>query len=109
MEGFMQSFWMYAYFAAAFATVFSIKWLSHPSTARRGVIIGEIGFTLAILGTLLRLEAVPNQYIAILIAIAIGAMIGAPMAKLMPMTSVPRSTSMEYVRLCAGPVSRVTR
>ncbi len=96
MEGFMQSFWMYAYFAAAFATVFSIKWLSHPSTARRGVIIGEIGFTLAILGTLLRLEAVPNQYIAILIAIAIGAMIGAPMAKLMPMTSVPQFTALSH-------------
>jgi len=96
MEGFMQSFWMYAYFLAAFATVFSIKWLSHPSTARRGVIIGEIGFTLAILGTLLRLDAVPNQYIAILIAIAIGAMIGAPMAKLMPMTSVPQFTALSH-------------
>jgi len=99
MEGFMQSFWMYAYFLAAFATVFSIKWLSHPSTARRGVIIGEIGFTLAILGTLLRLDAVPNQYIAILIAIAIGAMIGAPMAKLMPMTSVPQFTAGRHGRV----------
>ena len=96
MHGFLQSFWQYAYFVAAFATVFSIKWLSHPSTARRGVIAGEIGFALAIVGTFLRLEVSPHHYISILIAIVIGAMIGAPMARLMPMTSVPQFTALSH-------------
>src|SRR5208282_1394484 len=96
MHGFLQSFWQYAYFLAAFATVFSIKWLSSPSTARRGVIAGEIGFALAIIGTFLRLEVSPNHYVSILIAIVIGAMIGAPMARLMPMTAVPQFTALSH-------------
>ena len=96
MNGFLQSFWLYAYFLAAFATVFSIKWLSSPATARRGVIAGEIGFTLAIIGTFLRLEVSPNHYISILIAIVIGAAIGAPMARLMPMTAVPQFTALSH-------------
>jgi NAD(P) transhydrogenase subunit beta len=96
MNALLHSFWQYAYLLAAFATVFSIKWLSHPSTARRGVIAGEIGFTLAIVGTFLRAEVSPNHYIGILIAIAIGAMIGAPMARLMPMTAVPQFTALSH-------------
>jgi len=94
MDAILHSFWQYAYLLAAFATVFSIKWLNHPSTARRGVIIGEIGFALAIIGTLLRYEVV--NYTGILIAIVIGAMIGAPMARLMPMTSVPQFTALSH-------------
>ncbi len=91
---FNQYFWQFAYLFAAFATVFAIKWLNHPSTARRGVITGEIGFALAIIGTLLRFEVV--NYTSILIAIVIGAAIGAPMARLMPMTSVPQFTALSH-------------
>jgi len=94
METFLQSLWQYAYLLAAFATVFAIKWLNHPSTARRGVIVGEIGFALAIIGTLLRQEVV--NYTGIAIALVIGAMIGAPMARLMPMTSVPQFTALSH-------------
>jgi len=96
MEGFTQYFWQFAYLFAAFATVFAIKWLNHPSTARRGVITGEIGFALAIIGTFLRAEVSSSHYLSILIAIAVGAMIGAPMARLMPMTSVPQFTALSH-------------
>jgi len=96
MDALLQNFWQYAYLIAAFATVFSIKWLNHPSTARRGVIAGEIGFALAIIGTFLRVEVSPNHYLSILIAIVIGAMIGAPMARLMPMTAVPQFTALSH-------------
>jgi NAD(P) transhydrogenase subunit beta len=96
MEGFTQYFWQFAYLFAAFATVFAIKWLNHPSTARRGVITGEIGFALAIIGTFLRAEVSPSHYLSILIAIVIGAMIGAPMARLMPMTAVPQFTALSH-------------
>src|SRR5581483_2908776 len=94
MESFLQDFWQYAYFLAAITIVFSIKWLSSPATARRGVIAGEIGFALAIVGTLLR--AGMTNYTQIVIAMMIGAAIGAPMARLMPMTAVPQFTALSH-------------
>jgi len=92
--GFLQNFWQYAYFLAAVTIVFSIKWLSSPTTARRGVIAGEIGFALAVVGTLLR--AGMTNYTQIVIAMIIGAAIGAPMALLMPMTAVPQFTALSH-------------
>jgi len=90
--GFFASFWQYAYFLAAVTVVFSIKWLSSPATARRGVIAGEIGFALAIIGTLLHFGIT----VPIVIAMMIGAAIGAPMARLMPMTAVPQFTALSH-------------
>src|SRR5579884_1856521 len=92
--GALQNFWQYAYLLAAVTIVFSIKWLSSPATARRGVIAGEIGFALAIVGTLLR--AGVHNYTEIVIAMIIGAAIGAPMALLMPMTAVPQFTALSH-------------
>ena len=51
--------------------------MNHPATARRGVIIGEIGMLLAVVGTLLRQEVVDYHWI--LLALAIGAAIGVPL------------------------------
>src|SRR5579884_2257931 len=92
--GALQNFWQYAYFLAAVTIVFSIKWLSSPTTSRRGVIAGEIGFALAIIGTLLR--AGVHNYTEIVIAMIVGAAIGAPMALLMPMTAVPQFTALSH-------------
>jgi len=92
--GFAQTFWQYAYFLAAVTVVFSIKWLSSPATARRGVIAGEIGFALAIIGTLMRSEV--HNYTSIVLAMLIGAAIGAPMALKMPMTAVPQFTALSH-------------
>jgi H+-translocating NAD(P) transhydrogenase subunit beta len=89
-----QAFWQVAYIVAALCTVLAIKWLSSPVTARRGVFAGELGMLLAVIGTLLRIEAVNIQWI--LIAMAIGAAIGAPLAYLMPMTSVPQLTALSH-------------
>ena len=52
------SFWQAAYIIAALCVVLSIKWLSSPVTARRGVIAGEFGMLLAVVGTLLRSKIV---------------------------------------------------
>jgi H+-translocating NAD(P) transhydrogenase subunit beta len=86
--------WQAAYIVAALTIVLSIKWLSSPVTARRGVLSGELGLLFAIVGTLLRHEVVNYQWI--LISIAIGAAIGAPLAYLMPMTSVPQLTALSH-------------
>jgi NAD(P) transhydrogenase subunit beta len=88
------TFWQAAYIFAALCVVFSIKWLSSPVTARRGVFAGELGMLLAVVGTLLRHEVVNFQWIAI--AVVIGAAIGAPLAYLMPMTSVPQLTALSH-------------
>jgi H+-translocating NAD(P) transhydrogenase subunit beta len=86
--------WQAAYIVAALSIVLSIKWLSSPVTARRGVLAGELGLLFAIVGTLLRHEVVNYEWI--LISIAIGAAIGAPLAYLMPMTSVPQLTALSH-------------
>ena len=53
------------YLLAAVGFILAIKWMNHPSTARRGVIIGEIGMLLAVIGTLLRAEVVEYQWVLV--------------------------------------------
>jgi H+-translocating NAD(P) transhydrogenase subunit beta len=88
------AFWQVAYIVAALCVVLAIKWLSTPVTARKGVFAGELGMLLAIIGTLLRTGAVNIEWI--LIAMVIGAGVGAPLAYLMPMTSVPQLTALSH-------------
>ena len=47
-----------AYLIAAALFILSLKWLSHPKTARRGVLAGEVGMALAVIGTLLMYDIV---------------------------------------------------
>src|ERR1700691_6433930 len=82
------------YMLAAIGFILAIKWLGSPATARRGVIIGEIGMLLAVVGTLLRFEVVNYQWI--FIAFFVGSAIGVPLAYLMPMTAVPQRTAISH-------------
>ena len=86
--------WQLSYLLAALSIVFSIKWLSSPVTARRGVRAGQIGMLLAVVGTLLRHEVISYQWI--LVAFCIGTAIGVPLAYLMPMTAVPQLTALSH-------------
>jgi H+-translocating NAD(P) transhydrogenase subunit beta len=83
-----------AYLVAAALFILSLKWLSHPRTARRGVRAGEVGMALAIIGTLLMYDVVDYQWV--LVGIFIGTVIGAPMAIWMPMTAVPQRTALSH-------------
>jgi NAD(P) transhydrogenase subunit beta len=80
------------YIAAAAGFILALKWMSSPTTARRGVLAGEIGMLLAVVGTLLRHEVVAYEWIAL--AFVVGAAIGAPIALLMPMTAVSQRTAI---------------
>jgi H+-translocating NAD(P) transhydrogenase subunit beta len=82
------------YMAAAAGFILAIKWMSSPATARRGVIAGEIGMLLAVVGTLLRADVVSYQWI--LIAFFLGSAIGVPLAYMMPMTAVPQRTAISH-------------
>jgi NAD(P) transhydrogenase subunit beta len=82
------------YILAAAGFILALKWMSFPATARRGVIAGEIGMLLAVVGTLLRAEVVTYQWI--FAAFLIGSAIGVPLAYLMPMTAVPQRTAISH-------------
>src|SRR5690242_14607137 len=82
------------YMLAAAGFILAIKWMNSPATARRGVIIGELGMLLAVVGTLLRFEVVNYQWI--FIAFFLGSAIGVPIAYYMPMTAVPQRTAFSH-------------
>jgi NAD(P) transhydrogenase subunit beta len=82
------------YILAAAGFILAIKWMNSPATARRGVLVGEIGMLLAVIGTLLRHEVVTYEWI--LIAFFIGSAIGVPIAYMMPMTAVPQRTAFSH-------------
>src|SRR6202161_671299 len=82
------------YLLASVGFILAVKWMNNPATARRGVIIGEIGMLLAVIGTLLRNDVVEYQWV--LIALAIGSGLRAPLAYLMPMTAVPQLTALSH-------------
>src|SRR4051812_31327892 len=82
-----------SYLAAAALFILSLRWLSDPRTARRGVAAGVAGMSAAIIGTLLHPEIV--NYTWILIAIVVGSAIGVPLSKV-PLTAVPQRTALSH-------------
>jgi NAD(P) transhydrogenase subunit beta len=89
-----QVFTQLSYLVAAALFIVSLKWLSSPTTARRGVVAGETGMILAIIGTLLLPSIQSFQWI--LVTFFAGAAIGIPIAVLMPMTAVPQRTALSH-------------
>jgi NAD(P) transhydrogenase subunit beta len=83
----------FSYLCAAALFVLSLRWLSAPSTARRGVLAGEIGMVLAIAATLLNHGIVSYQWIAV--ALVVGCGVGIPLG-LVPMTAVPQRTALSH-------------
>jgi NAD/NADP transhydrogenase beta subunit len=78
------------YLGASIGFILSLKWLSHPTTARKGVRAGEIGMAAAVIGTLLHAGIVDYRWI--LIAAFVGSAIGAALAVFMPMTAMPNGS-----------------
>jgi len=81
------------YLIATALFILALKWLSSPTTARRGVFAGELGMLLAIAGTLLNHEIVEYKWIAI--ALVLGAIIGVPLGEV-AMTAVPQRTALSH-------------
>ena len=90
-----------AYLFAAACFVLALKWLSHPTTARRGVRVGEVGMLVAIVSTLFKFQIVEFQWIVV--ALVLGAILGVPLG-LVPMTAVPQRTALSHAfgALAAG-------
>jgi NAD(P) transhydrogenase subunit beta len=82
-----------SYLAAAALFILSLRWLSDPKTARRGVAAGVAGMTAAIAGTLLHPEIV--NFTWIIVAFVVGTVIGVPLSKV-PLTAVPQRTALSH-------------
>ncbi|WP_217913917.1 NAD(P)(+) transhydrogenase (Re/Si-specific) subunit beta [Miltoncostaea marina] len=85
-----------AYLVAALGFAFSLKWMSQASTARRGVLAGEIGFGIAIVATLFWPDIDGEGYLLIAVALLIGSAIGVPLGLLVPMTAMPQRIALSH-------------
>jgi NAD(P) transhydrogenase subunit beta len=85
-----------AYLVAALGFALSLKWMSQASTARRGVLAGEVGFGIAIVATLFWPGITGTGYILIAVALLIGSAIGVPLGLLVPMTAMPQRIALSH-------------
>ncbi len=81
------------YIVAVALFILALKWLSSPSTARHGVLAGEIGAALAVVATLASAEVI--EYKWVVVALVAGAVVGVPLG-LVPMTAVPQRTALSH-------------
>ncbi|MBI2890586.1 MAG: NAD(P)(+) transhydrogenase (Re/Si-specific) subunit beta [Nitrospirae bacterium] len=84
----------FVYLASAALFVLSLKWMGQVKTSRRGNWAGTLAMVLAVVGTLAGFDVKGWTWIAL--AIALGSLIGAPMAIFMPMTAVPQRTALSH-------------
>jgi NAD(P) transhydrogenase subunit beta len=82
-----------SYFGASICFIIGLKFLSMPARARRGNQIAAIGMAVAIIATFISRE-VGQNYIFIIVAIAIGAAISTYAARLVKMTAMPQMVAI---------------
>jgi NAD(P) transhydrogenase subunit beta len=81
------------YLIASCLFVLGLKGLSHPDTARRGMIMAAAGMAAAVIGTLFHPDI--HNYLYIAIGMILGSSIGIPMA-MVPMTAMPQRTALSH-------------
>ena len=88
------------YLAASVLFILALKGLSSPVSARRGNLFGVIGMAIAVLVTL----AITKKVAFILVAMAIGGMVGAFVARRVQMTQMPELVAAMHsmVGMAAG-------
>jgi NAD(P) transhydrogenase subunit beta len=91
----MSSYFMEAtYLIASILFILSLKGMSHPETARRGMFLAEGGMFAAIVGTLVGAHIV--TWVWIIAGLTVGSIIGAWMAIWVPMTAMPQRTALSH-------------
>jgi NAD(P) transhydrogenase subunit beta len=88
----MDTFTSFAYLISAICFILSLRGLSHPETANRGVALGMVGMALAIVVSF-SLPQVENFVMPIL-AIAIGGIIGTVIAKKVDFRDLPQLVAL---------------
>jgi H+-translocating NAD(P) transhydrogenase subunit beta len=91
----LTSYFMEAtYLVASILFILSLKMMSHPDTARRGMFLAEGGMFAAIVGTLIGAHIVTWTWI--IAGLSLGSIIGAWMAVSVPMTAMPQRTALSH-------------
>ena len=91
----MTTYFMEAtYLVASILFILSLKMMSHPDTARRGMFLAEGGMFAAIVGTLIGGHIITWTWL--IAGLAIGSIIGAWMAVSVPMTAMPQRTALSH-------------
>ncbi|KGE85878.1 MAG: NAD(P)(+) transhydrogenase (Re/Si-specific) subunit beta [Phaeodactylibacter xiamenensis] len=84
-----------AYLIGALAFVWGLRLLSSPDTARKGNIVAGVGMVIAIVAAIGQpIEGASNNYLWIIGAIVIGAIVGLVSAKKVQMTAMPQMVSI---------------
>jgi len=73
--------------------IFALYWMNDPKTARRGVIAGIIGMTVAVVATWIQPEIVHHGWVVG--AIVLGFAVGIPLSRV-PLTAVPQRTALSH-------------
>ncbi len=93
MDGLAHHFQQASYVAATVFFVFSLRWLSHPSTARRGVGAGALAMGIAVIGTLV--DPKIESFVWIGVAMVVGTIVGVPLSRV-ALTAVPQRTALSH-------------
>ncbi len=87
----MGNFAALAYLVAGVLFILALRGLSSPESSRRGNLLGMIGMALAVLITLIVAKPSGGQtWLMMILAVAIGAVIGGFIAQKIPMTAMPQ-------------------
>ena len=85
-----------AYLISAIGFALSLKWMTAVVTARRGILAGEIAFAIAIIATLVNPAFTGTGWFLIVLALALGTLIGIPLGLRVPMTAMPERIALSH-------------
>jgi NAD(P) transhydrogenase subunit beta len=81
-----------AYIVAFTLFILGIRFLTHPSTARKGNMVAAVGMAIAVAATLLNEDV--GDYGLIALGIALGTIVGVPAARQVKMTAMPQMVAL---------------
>jgi NAD(P) transhydrogenase subunit beta len=85
----------FSYLVASLCFIMTLQQLSSPKTARRGVLLGVLGMTAAVLGTAF-LHPDIKTYEWIAMAFIVGSLVGGAMSIWIPMTKMPERIALSH-------------
>ncbi len=83
-----------SYVVAAVLFILCLRGLSGPQTARRGLVLGEVGMLVAVVGTLLHRDII--RYDWIVAGLLLGSVIGLAISATIPMTKMPERIALSH-------------
>ena len=83
-----------AYLVSSVLFIMCLRGLSSPESARRGILLGELGMLVAVVATLLQKEIIDYQWI--IAGLLLGSTIGVAISARIPMTKMPERIALSH-------------